>query len=260
MTDEEIIRSEAIEAVERWDMDHAFETTSTIADLQTELLRFYTPTSKALFLDEVLSKITEHLEDHKLHCDNPSTCRVEPTIKKLLFFIRQEISQLPQIIHENAVSNVKRDTVFISYSHVDRPWLDIIMRHFKPLKDRIDFWEDSQIVPGQKWEEEIRNAISRAKVALLLVSADFFGSEFITKQEIPPLLKAAEKDGATILFLVLKPCMLEEYPQILQYQGVNAPNKPFIRMDEADREDLCVGLATQIRNLLSPKDRLAGSV
>lgn len=253
MTDEEVIRSEAVQAVEYWDMEHSFEPASTISNLQSELQRFYASTSKAIFLDEVLIRVNEHLQSHQKECDNPSGCRLEPTIQKLLFFIRQEISQLPQIIHKNTVSNVVRDTVFISYSHVDRLWLDMIARHFKSLKDRIEFWEDSQITPGQKWEEEIKNAISRAKVALLLVSADFFGSEFITKKEIPPLLKAAEEDGATILFLVLKPCMIEEYPQILQYQGVNAPDKPFIRMDEADREDLCVGLAKQILSLLPSK-------
>ena len=250
MTDEEIIRNEAADAVREWEVQYGFNPASTIIELQSELQRFYSPISKATFLDEVLSRTTKFLEEHKQHCDT-SYCRVEPTVQKFLFFVRQEVSQLPQIIHENLVSNVERDTVFISYSHLDRSWLDIIMRHFKPLKDRINFWEDSQIAPGQKWHEEIKRAMSHAKVALLLISADFFNSEFITKQEIPPLLKAAENDGATILFLVLKPCMIEEYPEILQYQGVNAPSKPFIRMDEADREDLCVSLATQIRNLLA---------
>ena len=127
----------------------------------------------------------------------------------------------------------------------------MLKRHFKPLEKRIDFWDDSRIKPGQKWEVEIKAAISKAKVAVLLLSADFFNSDFVTKKEIPPLLKAAEQDGATILFIVLKPCMLEEYPEITQYQGVNALNKPFIRMDEAEREELGVSLVTQIRDTLA---------
>ena len=175
---------------------------------------------------------------------------LDANLRRVLFFIRQEVNQLPKIIHENITHNSSRHTVFISYSHLDKKWLDIIKRHFKPLEKHINFWDDSKIIPGQQWEDEIKGAISRAKVALLLVSADFFNSEFITKKEIPPLLKAASEDGATILFLVLKPCMLSEYPEINKYQGLNAPSKPFIRMSEADREDLCVSVASQIRDIL----------
>jgi hypothetical protein len=88
-------------------------------------------------------------------------------------------------------------------------------------------------------------------VALLLISADFFNSDFITRKEIPPLLEMAKQDGATILFLVLKPCMIEEYPDLLEYQGLNAPSRPFIKMKEAEREELCVNIVKQIRDTLA---------
>jgi hypothetical protein len=50
--------------------------------------------------------------------------------------------------------------------------------------------------------------------------------------------------------LVLKPCFTDAYPQIMQYQGLNSPSKLFIRMDEADRDELGVSLVTQIRDTL----------
>jgi len=49
MTDEEVIRSEARDAVERWDMEYTFNTVDVIPDLQADLLRFYSPTNKAIF-------------------------------------------------------------------------------------------------------------------------------------------------------------------------------------------------------------------
>jgi hypothetical protein len=175
----------------------------------------------------------------------------QETLYKVLFYLQQEIDALPKVVHSSPVHNEQRNTVFISYSHFDKEWLNVLKRHFKPLEKRVEFWDDSHIKPGQKWETEIKSAISRAKVALLLISADFFNSDFITTKEIPPLLELASQDGATILFLVLKPCMIEEYPQLLQYQGLNAPSRPFIRMDEADKEELCVNLVRQIRDTLA---------
>ena len=250
MTDEAVIRSEARHASRGWTLGYKSSPAKVVQEIQTQLQRFYAPAHKAIYLDEANTVFQEEIADHRSRCSRGPDCPGEEPIHKVLFFLKQELAQLPQIIHENMTANAKRDTVFISYSHLDRPYLNTIKRHFKPLEKHIEFWEDSKIVPGQKWENEIKGAMSRAKVALLLVSADFFNSEFITKKEIPPLLEAAEKDGATILFLVLKPCMLDEYPQIKQYQGVNAPSNPFIRMSEADQEDLCVSLATTIRNRL----------
>lgn len=255
MTDEEIIRGEANVAAKRWlyfkDMGESHVGFSK--HIRDELKNFYSSSDKAIFLDEVQNWLTEHLAKHQDTClktQQGLPCAYDNMVAKALFFVKQEQAQLPKIIHENSQQNVNRDTVFISYSHLDKEWLGVLKRHFKPLEDKIDFWDDSKIKPGQKWKEEIASAMGRAKVALLLLSADFFNSDFITSKELPKLLEAAEKDGATILFLVLKPCFTDAYPQIMQYQGLNAPSKPFIRMDEADRDELGVSLVTQIRDTL----------
>lgn len=62
----------------------------------------------------------------------------------------------------------------------------------------------TKILARKKWKDEIKNAILKTKVAILLVSTDFLGSEFITTDELPPLLKAAEDSGAVILIVILK--------------------------------------------------------
>lgn len=258
ISEEQLIRSEAGRCAYRWGafQDNYNGHNEFIAYVKEELLKYYTPTHKAIFLDEVTQLIQAVLDKHIQQCvrhQEGKACDREVMLAKVLFFLNQEVAALPMVIHQSQVANQARSTVFISYSHQDRPFLDIIRRHFRPLENRIEFWDDKKIVPGQEWEQEIKQAISKAKVALLLLSADFFNSDFILKKEIPPLLEAARKDGAIILFIVLKPCMLDEYPDIMKYQGVNAPSRPFIRLDEADREELCVNLVTQIRDTLTPR-------
>ena len=43
----------------------------------------------------------------------------------------------------------------------------------------LELWSDEKIQPGSEWREEIRDAIKKARVAVLLVSADFLASDFI---------------------------------------------------------------------------------
>jgi len=259
MTNEEILRSEGKKAAHQWGAysDYGNSCDEFLNFIKEKLTSFYTPLNKAVFLDEVYKRmqltLTAHQERYatKIAAGETSYIGFQEILHKVLFYLQQEIDALPKVVHSSPIHNEQRSTVFISYSHLDKEWLDVLKRHFKPLEKRVEFWDDGKIKPGQKWETEIKSAISRAKVALLLISADFFNSDFINTKEIPPLLEMAEKDGATILFLVLKPCMIEEYPEILQYQGLNAPSRPFIRMSEADKEDLCVSLVRQIRDTLA---------
>ncbi len=260
MTDEAILRSEGQKAAHRWGAfkdNGSNNYTDFIAFIKEELTRFYTPLNKAVFLDEVYKQmglvLAENQERNaeKLAQGEARYVAFHGMLHKILFYLQQEIDELPKVVHSNPVHNEERDTVFISYSHLDKKWLNVLKRHFKPLENRIDFWDDSRIKPGQEWEKEIKAALSKAKVALLLISADFFNSDFITRKEIPPLLEMAKSDGATILFWVLKPCLLEEYPDLIKYQGLNAPSRPFIKMKEAEREELCVSIVQQIRDTLA---------
>jgi len=80
--------------------------------------------------------------------------------------------------------------------------------HLKPLErdGLIDLWVDTRLRPGDRWKKEISAALERAQVAILLISADFLASDFITNDELPPILTAAEQKGTRIIPIILKPC------------------------------------------------------
>ena len=172
-----------------------------------------------------------------------------------MFYIKQEIDTLPIVAHQKNKSNLtqERNKVFVSYCHLDNEYLTDVQRHFKPFLNQIDFWDDTKILPGQKWKVEIKKAIDSAKVAILLVSTDFLGSEFISTNELPPLLQAAEENGAVILIVVLKPCLFEEFDSLNQYQAMNPPNKPVLKMDYSEKEELYVNLVRQTKRILDGK-------
>ena len=148
----------------------------------------------------------------------------------------------------------KRDKVFISYSHKDKRWLKKVQTHLKALEKEgisVNLWDDTQIKSGMKWRKEIEKALSAAKVAIMLVSTGFLASDFISEDELPPLLKAAEDDGATILPLILKVCRYTSHKNLSEFQSVNDPKKPLSKLSANDQDEVLVNLTDRIAELMN---------
>ena len=145
----------------------------------------------------------------------------------------------------------ERDQLFISYSHVDRQWVERLQTMIRPLvrSHGLRLWDDSQIQPGDKWRQEIETALAAAKVALLLVSSDFLASEFVTNSELPQLLAAAEEEGLRILWVPLRPSLVRVTP-IYAYQGLGYPGRPLAAMNPVEQDEALVKIALAIQEAL----------
>ena len=147
----------------------------------------------------------------------------------------------------------KREKVFISYSHKDIAYYDRIMVHLKPLfrDSQIDIWSDKRIKPGEKWNKEIESALEEAKLAILLISADFLASDYINEKELPSLIKASSLEGAVIIPVFLKPGNLNRFENITEYQGINTPSTTIIDLPENEQEKLFVKLSQRVEEIYS---------
>jgi hypothetical protein len=141
-----------------------------------------------------------------------------------------------------------RKEVFISYSHKDVAWMKRFKTVLTPLtrNDKLEYWVDTQIKPGTLWYDEIKKALGRAKVGVMLVSADFLASDFIVREEIPALLRAAKQDGATIIWIPIRDSLYTE-TEIADFQAAWSPDKPLAGLKKADADKALVEIAMKLK-------------
>jgi hypothetical protein len=101
-----------------------------------------------------------------------------------------------------------RPSIFISYSHEDEVEKNELLSHLGVLESAglIQLWSDDQIGAGVEWEQEISRAIAEAKVAILLITANYLTTDFILGQEVPALLKRHQQEGLVIFPIIATAC------------------------------------------------------
>jgi hemoglobin-like flavoprotein len=98
------------------------------------------------------------------------------------------------------------EQVFVSYSRADsreKDWAGIFRDSFGGGQYEKEFrlWIDNRIEAGEKWDTEIEKAIRRSRIALLLVGKGFIESDYISKQELPEILKRSARGRMTIIWV-----------------------------------------------------------
>jgi DNA-binding CsgD family transcriptional regulator/transcriptional regulator with XRE-family HTH domain len=146
-----------------------------------------------------------------------------------------------------------RNQVFISYSHKDKKWLMLLQTFLKPyIRDELlTVWDDTLTKPGDKWKVEIKQALTSARVAVLLVSPNFLASDFIATDELPPLLKAAEEEGLRIVWIAVSYSAYKR-AVIGQYQCANDPSKPLSSLNGSQRNKTLVEVCEFLMEAAQP--------
>ncbi|GIE92741.1 HEAT repeat domain-containing protein [Paractinoplanes rishiriensis] len=164
----------------------------------------------------------------------------------LLFYLRQR-ERTALVRATGKRDEAPRSQIFISYSHEDADLLARLLRHMTPLESRglLDVWVDTKLNPGDRWRDEIESALDRAQVAILVVSASFLASKFITEVELPRLLAASRSDGCRVWPLIAGHSVIAEIPELAGFQAFNKPSEPLTSLSEDERERVLSRLATE---------------
>ncbi len=106
--------------------------------------------------------------------------------------------------------------LFISYSHADEDLKNELDKHLIMLKrlGKVQVWNDRKLIPGQVWNDEIKNELANAHIILLLISADFNNSEYIWEKELASAMKRHEEGTARVVPVILRKCEWQEMPYV----------------------------------------------
>ena len=132
----------------------------------------------------------------------------------------------------------------------DKRFLDELRTHLDQYKREklIDYWDITQLIPGSKKQQEIQQALTSARVAILLISSSFLASPDIMDNQLPILLRAAERGETEILPVLLSCCGFDDDPNLKQFTLVNS--EPLSGMSRRERDKIWREVATLVRKIL----------
>ncbi|HOY16953.1 MAG TPA: TIR domain-containing protein [Haliscomenobacter sp.] len=144
-------------------------------------------------------------------------------------------------------SNGKK--IFFSYSQYDRPYLDQLLRHMSGLRrqEKIAPWTDKDILPGEEWDDAIKNKLATADIILLLISSDFLATDYIWKVEIATAMERHERKEARVIPVFIRSCDWSGMP-FSKLNGLPSKAKPV--SSYADRDEAWVEVVKGIERVL----------
>ncbi|USD26604.1 leucine-rich repeat domain-containing protein [Flagellimonas marinaquae] len=160
----------------------------------------------------------------------------------------------PSKLLKKPTKKVNSQNIFISYAHADKTWLEKVQKHLKALENHNDIgftvWDDTKINAGQNWKEEIKSALEKSGIAILLISTDFLASDFIKDEEVPKILQNAKEYGTKILPVIVEYSLFTKVDSVSIFQALNDPNKPLSCLATHEQNKILVDLALTVDKIL----------
>ena len=116
--------------------------------------------------------------------------------------------------YENREPHMKKKiNIFVSYARANKVLAGRFLERFRTClragrRYSYVFWQDTDILVGESWHEEIQEALAACDIGLLLVSAAFLGSQYISQHEIP---RFVGKRAKPVIPVLLQPVDWERF-------------------------------------------------
>jgi hypothetical protein len=148
----------------------------------------------------------------------------------------------------------EKRTVFVSYSHKDKKWLDSVLPQLKAAQRYGDFevWSDLEIREGERWYLRIKEILSKTRFAVCLVTDDFLASSFCMDEEIPFFLQQAHRGDCELLPVWIESCPWETHPWLNELQMYTADGKPVAAVSGNKRAEVFTRLANHVFEASQP--------
>lgn len=147
--------------------------------------------------------------------------------------------------------------LFISYSHVDEPYCDKLVKHLSSLKREglIRIWHDRALTPGSQFDQEIENQLSESDLVIILVSADFIASEYCFSKEMLKAMEDYKYGYGIVVPVIIRPVDWTHTP-FGNLLALPKDGKPVVTWQ--DEDEAFVDVVNGIRRLLRSEHHISG--
>lgn len=125
--------------------------------------------------------------------------------------------------------------IFISYSKADKDWREKLKAQLSTYvrNGLIEIWDDSMILPGSQWEEEITKKLNATDVFLFLVSADLLNTDYIMEIELPIAIRRSHTNQAVLIPIIMRDCPWTD-TALGAFQALPEKGKPVSSFENRD--------------------------
>lgn len=139
--------------------------------------------------------------------------------------------------------------LFLSWAHDDAKLKESFLKLLKTRLTNVPnhaftWWEDSFILPGEEWKEEIRAQLAEADYIVQLISPSFLASDFIRDYEIPGVGEAPLKKTLPVMLVDVPLDGTVEFHQIDRrqiYRGNSIEPHSYVSRETDYQRDQFVG-------------------
>jgi tetratricopeptide (TPR) repeat protein len=151
-------------------------------------------------------------------------------------------------------SNDRQRSIFISYSHRGNgpEWKSALLRalHVFEQHHLLDVWQDGKIRDSSFWDDDIKQAMRSARLAVVLITPEALKSQYILEDEFPFLRDCQQHENLPIFPVICEPCEWKSHEWLRATQAPNNSN-PLSELSPAAQEQIFRKLATDIAEELS---------
>ena len=149
-------------------------------------------------------------------------------------------------------------TIFISYSHQDEAWKDLVVSHLKVAERQGVFvvWDDRRIGGGGDWRDEIDKALQAADIGVLLISRHFLNSNFIMDHEANVLLERKQREGLRLYPILLSDCPWRTVGWLADLNIRPVDGQALANFDNAAQDSVLTEMVAEIGRMLHGEDEV----
>ena len=148
--------------------------------------------------------------------------------------------------------------LFYSHNYGDEALRKVLDQHLKALErvGEIRCWSGREITASADWEKEVRRHLEEADIILLLISANFLGSDYCCEVEMRRALERHDRGEARVVPVILSPVDWMHLPA-QRIQALPENGKPITTWPDTDQAYMSVakGIRKLVRELRQQRDQ-----